>query len=229
MQHALFLPYSVMIKKVMTVAIFAMVLSGCTTRPAETETRDGYFACHVFKAKCQNERVRFLVMHYTALDDNKSLKTLTEDPVSAHYLVPQKLELKRGKPVVLQLVDENKRACHRRGAFRQSVHSPETPLIVATAAGNTHPPSPTVVSDSDPHPDDRIFHTGDTTVCALHTSRSARGQQPRPCDTPLDGARRCGACTIASHFMQVCFSRTVWITRKALRISSSCSAVSSPW
>jgi N-acetylmuramoyl-L-alanine amidase len=112
MQHVLFSPYSVMIKKVLTVAIFAVVLSGCTTRPAETETRDGYFASHVFKANGQNERVRFLVMHYTALDDNKSLKTLTEDPVSAHYLVPKKMESKQGKPVVLQLVDENKRAWH---------------------------------------------------------------------------------------------------------------------
>lgn len=112
MQHVLFLPYSVMINKVMTAAIFAVVLSGCTTRPAETETRDGYFASHVFKANGQNERVRFLVMHYTALDDNQSLKTLTEDPVSAHYLVPKKLESKQGKPVVLQLVGENKRAWH---------------------------------------------------------------------------------------------------------------------
>lgn len=112
MQHVLFLPYSVMIKKVMMAAIFAVVLSGCTIRPAETETRDGYFASYAFKAKGQNERVRFLVMHYTALDDNQSLKTLTEDSVSAHYLVPKKLESKQGKPVVLKLVDENKRAWH---------------------------------------------------------------------------------------------------------------------
>lgn len=112
MQHALFLPSSMTIQKVMMAAIVAVVLSGCTSRPAETEARDGYFASHAFKANGQNERIRFLVMHYTALDDNQSLKTLTEDPVSAHYLVPRELESKQGKPVVLQLVDENKRAWH---------------------------------------------------------------------------------------------------------------------
>lgn len=112
MQNALFIPYPVTLQKVMTAAILAVVLSGCSMRPAETEARDSYFASHVFKANGQNERVRFLVMHYTALDDNQSLKTLTKDSVSAHYLVTKELELKQGKPVILQLVDENKRAWH---------------------------------------------------------------------------------------------------------------------
>lgn len=112
MQNALFIPYLVTLQKVMTAAILAVVLSGCSMRPAETEARDSYFASHVFKAKGQNERVRFLVMHYTALDDNQSLKTLTKDSVSAHYLVTKELESKQRKPVILQLVDENKRAWH---------------------------------------------------------------------------------------------------------------------
>lgn len=112
MQHALFLFYSVMTKKFMTAAIFAVALSGCATSPAEIERRDGYFASHAFKANGQNERVRFLVMHYTALDDKESLKTLTEEQVSAHYLIPYKLGSNQDKPVVLQLVDENKRAWH---------------------------------------------------------------------------------------------------------------------
>lgn len=66
-------------------------------------------------------------------------------------------------------------ACHRRGACRQPAHSSEAPLPVGTAAGNMHQPSPTGVNDSVPHPGGRIFQTGDTAVCALHTLRSVRG------------------------------------------------------
>ena len=98
--------------KVFAAAMLALTLSGCATRQAETEERDGYFANHAFKASAQNERVRFLVMHYTALDDKESLKTLTQQQVSAHYLIPKDPELRQDKPVVLQLVDENKRAWH---------------------------------------------------------------------------------------------------------------------
>ncbi|MEM6159028.1 N-acetylmuramoyl-L-alanine amidase [Erwinia sp. P6884] len=110
-QHA-FLPHATMIQKGMATAILAVMLSGCATRPAEPEARNGYFASHTLKATGQNERVRFLVMHYTALDEHGSRETLTEGQVSAHYLVPETPESIRGKPVVLQLVDENRRAWH---------------------------------------------------------------------------------------------------------------------
>lgn len=67
---------------------FALIvaLSGCSTHHKETgyttqheeiEAREGYFVNPSFKASAQNERVRFLIMHYTALDDNRSLKALT--------------------------------------------------------------------------------------------------------------------------------------------------------
>lgn len=112
MQYVLFSPFSWVINKVITVTIFAVFLSSCTTRPAVIEMRAGYFVSHIFKANGHNERIRYLVMHYTGLDDRNSLKMLTEGPVSAHYLVPKNLESKRCSPVVLQLVDENKRAWH---------------------------------------------------------------------------------------------------------------------
>lgn len=65
-----------------------------------------------FSSQAQNERVRFLVFHYTACDDAESLRLLTQGGVSAHYLVPQHPAFNAGKPVVLQLVAENKRAWH---------------------------------------------------------------------------------------------------------------------
>lgn len=112
MQQCTFLSHAITIHKVMATAILAMTLSGCATQPTAVEERDGYFANHAFKSTGQNDRVRFLIMHYTALDDTQSLKTLTEDQVSAHYLVPKEPHSRHGKPVILQLVDENKRAWH---------------------------------------------------------------------------------------------------------------------
>ncbi|WP_276551438.1 N-acetylmuramoyl-L-alanine amidase [Erwinia mallotivora] len=92
--------------------LLAIVMSGCATKPATIEARDGYNVNHAIKAVGQDERVRFLVLHYTALDDEKSLKALTQGNVSAHYLILQQPEFKNNQPVVLQLVDENKRAWH---------------------------------------------------------------------------------------------------------------------
>jgi N-acetylmuramoyl-L-alanine amidase len=104
--------YSMTFEKLIAMVIITLVLSGCETSRVKTEERKGYYVDHAFVAAGQNERVRFLVMHYTALDDRLSLKTLTQDKVSAHYLIPQKPKYIKSKPVVLQLVDEKKRAWH---------------------------------------------------------------------------------------------------------------------
>lgn len=63
-------------------------------------------------AQGQNERVRFLIFHYTAVDANISLQLLTTSRVSAHYLIPSYSSGQRGKLVAWQLVPENKRAWH---------------------------------------------------------------------------------------------------------------------
>ncbi|MFC0138719.1 N-acetylmuramoyl-L-alanine amidase [Erwinia mallotivora] len=96
----------------MVTSLLAMALTGCGSGSKVIEKRDGYFVIHNFNAVGQNERVRFLIFHYTALDDAKSLKILTQEDVSAHYLIQEHPEFKHGKPVILQLVDENKRAWH---------------------------------------------------------------------------------------------------------------------
>lgn len=64
-----------------------------------------------------NRRVRFLVMHYTALDFKASITALTGPSVSAHYLIPDPLEktyIDAGfKDMrIFNLVDENERAWH---------------------------------------------------------------------------------------------------------------------
>ncbi|MGC0784004.1 N-acetylmuramoyl-L-alanine amidase [Pantoea agglomerans] len=60
----------------------------------------------------QNERIRFLVFHYTAVDEATSLKLLTGENVSAHYLISDQTDSRTDKPVVYRLVSENRRAWH---------------------------------------------------------------------------------------------------------------------
>lgn len=99
-----------------TSALF--ILSGCSAPgerldPSENLTnRESYYSSNAYSAAGQNERVRYLVLHYTALNEADSLRTLTQDVVSAHYLVPGQPKVYQGKPVVLQLVPEEKRAWH---------------------------------------------------------------------------------------------------------------------
>jgi len=112
MQRRTFLPQSTLMQKAMATVVLAVMLSGCTARPVKTEERKGYYVNRSFNAIGQNDRVRFLVMHYTALDDSRSLKALTKNQVSAHYLIPREPEAIDDKPVILQLVDESKRAWH---------------------------------------------------------------------------------------------------------------------
>lgn len=55
----------------------------------------------------QDERVRFLVLHYTALDNDTSMRVLTQQEVSSHYLVND-----IDDDQIHLLVDETKRAWH---------------------------------------------------------------------------------------------------------------------
>lgn len=60
-----------------------------------------------FPAVAQNFRQKYIILHYTALNDEKSINVLTQKTVSAHYLVNN-----LGDKEIYQLVDENKRAYH---------------------------------------------------------------------------------------------------------------------
>ncbi|MBW7676551.1 N-acetylmuramoyl-L-alanine amidase [Chryseobacterium chendengshani] len=60
-----------------------------------------------FPALGQNFRQKYLILHYTVLPDDKSIEVLTQQSVSAHYLVNN-----LGDNEIYQLVDENKRSYH---------------------------------------------------------------------------------------------------------------------
>ncbi len=60
-----------------------------------------------FPSIAQNFRQKYLILHYTVLPDDKSITVLTQQSVSAHYLVNN-----LGDNEIYQLVDENKRSYH---------------------------------------------------------------------------------------------------------------------
>ncbi|WP_175908291.1 N-acetylmuramoyl-L-alanine amidase [Burkholderia sp. BCC1640] len=86
------------------------LLAACTS--PSLVGRGTYYADTSLQARGADSRIRFLVMHYTESDEAKSLRTLTGDSVSAHYVVPPQPRIEHGMPVVYQLVPESKRAWH---------------------------------------------------------------------------------------------------------------------
>ncbi|MCB5300682.1 N-acetylmuramoyl-L-alanine amidase [Yersinia sp. KBS0713] len=93
-----------------------LLLAGCSStqsnKPHKLIDRGDYKIDTNHPSVAQNDRVRFLVLHYTATDDAESLRLLTQGNVSAHYLVKTHPDTVEGKPVVLQLVPEEQRAWH---------------------------------------------------------------------------------------------------------------------
>lgn len=80
----------------------ALAFAGCAT------TTEGGLAIDTSRtAKGQDSRAMFLVIHYTVADLPWSLKILTEQEVSAHYLLTDE-----SPPRIYRLVDESRRAWH---------------------------------------------------------------------------------------------------------------------
>jgi N-acetylmuramoyl-L-alanine amidase len=78
-------------------------LAGCAT----TATEGGVPIDTGQRARGQDSRVQFLVLHYTVADLPLSLQVLTGPEVSAHYLVGDE-----APPRIYRLVDESRRAWH---------------------------------------------------------------------------------------------------------------------
>jgi N-acetylmuramoyl-L-alanine amidase len=64
-----------------------MLLAGCQSSSSVTPHRD-YVLEKSRQAQGADQRIRFLVIHYTAEDFHTALNTLTDEHVSAHYLIP---------------------------------------------------------------------------------------------------------------------------------------------
>jgi N-acetylmuramoyl-L-alanine amidase len=84
--------------KSLAATLLIALLAGCATQGGIDKT---------YTAKGQASRVRFLVLHYTVSDKPSSLKILTQQEVSAHYLLTDD-----ATPTVYGLVDETRSAYH---------------------------------------------------------------------------------------------------------------------
>ena len=89
----------------MLTSILLLTLAGCAT---PTPITSGGVPIDTSRsAKGQDSRVLFLIIHYTVADFQSSMKILTEQEVSAHYLLSDE-----SPPRIFRLVDENRRAWH---------------------------------------------------------------------------------------------------------------------
>ncbi len=86
--------------------LLGALLAGCATSTLTT-TAGGVPIDVGRTAKGQDSRVLFLILHYTVLNLPDSIRVLTEQEVSAHYLLTDE-----SPPRILRLVDEGRRAWH---------------------------------------------------------------------------------------------------------------------
>ncbi|MFY8273050.1 penicillin binding protein PBP4B [Pseudoalteromonas sp. SSDWG2] len=88
----------------------ALILASCSTSYTFKESQN------------YSKRIKFLVMHYTAIDYENSERVLTQKGgLSAHYLIPESGDpsYRNGELEVVQLVREQDRAWHAGGSFWQ--------------------------------------------------------------------------------------------------------------
>lgn len=93
--------------RTLTLIALPLWLAGCASLTPAPVTSGGTPIDTSRSAKSQDSRVLFLVLHYTVADFPISMKILTENQVSAHYLVSDEAQ-----PRIFRLVDENQRAWH---------------------------------------------------------------------------------------------------------------------
>lgn len=100
------------IKSTLTCLCCFTILAGCSKEISCRGSEKNYVLDERHSSVAQNERIRFLIFHYTAVDNTTSLKLLTGQNVSAHYLISDCADSRTHKPVVYRLVRENRRAWH---------------------------------------------------------------------------------------------------------------------
>jgi N-acetylmuramoyl-L-alanine amidase len=87
----------------LTVISTAMaLLAGCATVPPPGPRLDSSLT-----SRSQSDRIKYIIIHYTVSDLPRSIKTLTQDVVSAHYLLTD-----TEQPFFYTLVDESRQANH---------------------------------------------------------------------------------------------------------------------
>jgi N-acetyl-anhydromuramyl-L-alanine amidase AmpD len=82
------------------IAIISIILTGCSFVNYEVDNL-------TYRAKGKNQRIKFIILHYTACDDRVSINVLTKGEVSSHYLITTP-----SWDPIFQLVPDKERAWH---------------------------------------------------------------------------------------------------------------------
>lgn len=106
-----------------------------------------------YPAVGQDERIRFLILHYTALDNEKSIRVLTEQQVSAHYLVPNDYS-----DSLYILVDESKRAWHAGASYWKGINNVNFSSLGIEIVNLGYTTDKTLMGDPDLAEADRHFY-----------------------------------------------------------------------
>lgn len=93
--------------RLLTIVTLAAALTGCVTPVGRYDAGGSALIDGRLDAIGQSSRVRYLVLHYTVSNLERSLALLTRGQVSSHYLVTDE-----HPPRILQLVDESRAAWH---------------------------------------------------------------------------------------------------------------------
>ena len=96
--------------KIINIILLMYVLIACDDETKHTPIRQKKTAPRIstlYKSPSYNLRIKYIVLHYTALDDDLSLKVLTGPGVSSHYLITT-----REDDPILKLIDDDFRAWH---------------------------------------------------------------------------------------------------------------------
>lgn len=90
-------------KKIILMVGFSIFLLSCSSMEKNHFKIDS----KTYRAKSYDNRIKSIILHYTAINNEKSIRALTEGQVSSHYLITDK-----EKDPIYSLVDDQKRAWH---------------------------------------------------------------------------------------------------------------------
>ncbi len=76
------------------IMLLVLMIIGCSSKTSLVN-RGNYYIKKSFSLISQDDRVKFLIFHYTTVNDSRSLQILTQAKVSAHYLIPEIPKIKK--------------------------------------------------------------------------------------------------------------------------------------
>lgn len=96
-----------MAKKIIFLLLIQLLLISCSSNPKKGKEANLHIDSKTYRAKNFDNRIRGIVLHYTAINNAASIRALTQAQVSSHYLITD-----RPKDPIYSLVDNDKRAWH---------------------------------------------------------------------------------------------------------------------